>query len=135
MRAAVLAPAGTLMPEDFPLGRADAPDKYDELSIEQLIRLKLQEFLRQGGNSEPHDLYDQIIQRVERPLLELVIERANGNQLKAASMLGINRNTLRTRIRDLGIRVVRGAGSARNPSPNCAERQLASVCGGVQMME
>ena len=109
VRAAVLAPAGTLMPEDFPQARAEAPDKYDELSLEQLIRLKLHEYLQQGGNSEPHDLYDQIIQRVERPLLELVIERANGNQLKAASMLGINRNTLRKKITQLKIDV-RGRG-------------------------
>jgi two-component system, NtrC family, nitrogen regulation response regulator GlnG len=112
VRSAVLAPAGTLMPEDFPLARGDTPQKYDELSLEQLIRLKLQESLQQAGG-EPHDLYDQIIQRVERPLLELVMERANGNQLKAASMLGINRNTLRKKITQLKIdvrRAGRGAG-------------------------
>jgi two-component system nitrogen regulation response regulator GlnG len=107
VRAAVLAPAGTLMPADFPLSRSEGPSRFDELSLEQLIRMKLQEHLQQSGNGELHDLYEQILQRVERPLLELVIERANGNQLKAASMLGINRNTLRKKITQLEIDVRR----------------------------
>jgi len=106
VRAAVLAPAGVLMPEDFPISHAETPAKYDELSLEQLIRLKLQEYLR-VGKAEPDNLYDQIIQRVEKPLLELVIEHVNGNQLKAASMLGINRNTLRKKITQLRIDVRR----------------------------
>ncbi len=113
VRAAVLAPAGTLMPADFPLSRSEGPSRFDELSLEQLIRMKLQEHLQQSGNGELHDLYEQILQRVERPLLELVIERANGNQLKAASMLGINRNTLRKKITQLEIDVRRtGRGGA-----------------------
>jgi two-component system nitrogen regulation response regulator GlnG len=49
------------------------------------------------------DLYPLILGRVEKPLIELVLERANGNQLKAATMLGINRNTLRKKITDLKI--------------------------------
>jgi two-component system nitrogen regulation response regulator GlnG len=49
----------------------------------------------------------RILGRVERPLIELVLERANGNQLKAAAMLGINRNTLRKKITDLKIELKR----------------------------
>jgi two-component system nitrogen regulation response regulator GlnG len=45
---------------------------------------------------------------VERPLIEVVLERAGGNQVKAAEMLGINRNTLRKKITDLGIELKRG---------------------------
>ncbi len=44
-------------------------------------------------------LYDRVLQEVERPLLEQVMQRCQGNQLKAAAMLGINRNTLRKKLR------------------------------------
>jgi two-component system nitrogen regulation response regulator GlnG len=44
---------------------------------------------------------------VERPLVELVLEQTRGNQLQAAKVLGINRNTLRKKIRALGIRLPR----------------------------
>ncbi|HID95536.1 MAG TPA: hypothetical protein EYP53_05705 [Candidatus Latescibacteria bacterium] len=50
-------------------------------------------------------LYRSILQAVEKPLLEHVLERTGGNQLKAARILGINRNTLRAKIRKLGIEV------------------------------
>jgi two-component system nitrogen regulation response regulator GlnG len=48
-------------------------------------------------------LYDEILQEVERPLLQMTLQRCRGNQIKAAAMLGINRNTLRKKLRDYGI--------------------------------
>lgn len=48
-------------------------------------------------------LYKSIMEVVERPLIEHVLERTEGNQFKAARILGINRNTIRTKIRKLGI--------------------------------
>jgi two-component system nitrogen regulation response regulator GlnG len=53
-------------------------------------------------------LYDRILREVERPLLSLSLSATRGNQIKAAHMLGLNRNTLRKKIRDLDIQVVRG---------------------------
>ena len=50
-------------------------------------------------------LYKTVVERVEKPLFELVLERTGGNQLKAAGILGINRNTMRAKIRKLGIDV------------------------------
>jgi two-component system nitrogen regulation response regulator GlnG len=52
------------------------------------------------------DLYDEVISRVERPLIELVLERTAGNQLKAAEILGLNRNTLRKKIVERNVPVV-----------------------------
>ncbi len=49
------------------------------------------------------ELYKSTIQAVEKPLIENVLERTEGNQLKAAKILGINRNTIRSKIRKLGI--------------------------------
>lgn len=54
------------------------------------------------------NVYDKIISEVERPLIRLTLAATRGNQIKAASMLGLNRNTLRKKIRDLEIPVVRG---------------------------
>ena len=48
-------------------------------------------------------LYKSIIQAIEKPLIESTLERTAGNQLKASRILGINRNTMRSKIRKLGI--------------------------------
>ncbi len=110
VRAAVLAPGPTLMPRDLALAAGTAPPpQYDELSLEDIVRMKLSEYFRQTQAVELTDLHPLIMGRVERPLIELVLERAHGNQLKAAAMLGINRNTLRKKITDLKIEVKRRA--------------------------
>ena len=52
-------------------------------------------------------LYGRVIQEVEAPLLRLVMQACNGNQLRAADVLGLNRNTLRKKLRDHGLIEVR----------------------------
>ena len=52
-------------------------------------------------------LYDRVLREVERPLIALTLEATRGNQIRAAQLLGVNRNTLRKKIRELDIRVVR----------------------------
>ena len=54
------------------------------------------------------DIYDRVIAEVERPLIRMTLAATRGNQIRAAAMLGLNRNTLRKKIRDLEISVVRG---------------------------
>jgi two-component system nitrogen regulation response regulator GlnG len=53
-------------------------------------------------------LYDRVLREIERPLISLSLQATRGNQIKAAQMLGLNRNTLRKKIRDLEIQVIRG---------------------------
>jgi two-component system nitrogen regulation response regulator GlnG len=53
-------------------------------------------------------VYDRVLREVERPLISLALEATRGNQIKAAHVLGVNRNTLRKKIKDLDIQVVRG---------------------------
>ncbi len=55
-------------------------------------------------------LHDRVLREIERPLILLTLAATRGNQIKAASVLGINRNTLRKKIRDLDIQVLRGVG-------------------------
>ena len=61
------------------------------------------------GDLPASGLYERVIREVERPLISQALSATAGNQLQAARMLGLNRNTLRKKIRDLGIEVVRGA--------------------------
>jgi len=50
-------------------------------------------------------LYKAVLEEIEKPLIEHILERTEGNQLKAARILGMNRNTIRTKIKKLGINV------------------------------
>ncbi len=60
------------------------------------------------GELPPPGLYDRILRELEKPLIALTLQATRGNQVKAADLLGLNRNTLRKKIRDLDINVVRG---------------------------
>jgi two-component system nitrogen regulation response regulator GlnG len=53
-------------------------------------------------------LYDRVLREIERPLISLSLSATRGNQIKAAQLLGLNRNTLRKKIRELDIQVIRG---------------------------
>jgi two-component system nitrogen regulation response regulator GlnG len=65
-------------------------------------------FAAHEGELPPDGLYGRILREIERPLIAVSLAATAGNQLKAAKLLGLNRNTLRKKIRDLDIRVVRG---------------------------
>lgn len=65
-------------------------------------------FAAHPGSLPPSGLYERVLREIERPLISLSLEATNGNQIKAADLLGVNRNTLRKKIRELDIQVVRG---------------------------
>jgi two-component system nitrogen regulation response regulator GlnG len=56
-----------------------------------------------GGGLPPDGVYDRLLAEVERPLIMACLDATGGNQLKAAKLLGINRNTLRRKLNDLGL--------------------------------
>jgi len=64
-------------------------------------------FAEHGAELPPSGVYDRILREVERPLIERCLGATRGNQIKAAELLGLNRNTLRKKIRELDIEVVR----------------------------
>ncbi|MFI5032572.1 MAG: nitrogen regulation protein NR(I) [Reyranellales bacterium] len=64
-------------------------------------------FVAHGERLPPDGMYDRVISEVERPLLSLALGATRGNQLRAARLLGLNRNTLRKKIKDLDVPVVR----------------------------
>ena len=66
-----------------------------------------QYFDNHGGELPPPGLYDRVLHEVERPLISLTLAATRGNQIRAAAVLGLNRNTLRKKIRELNISVMR----------------------------
>jgi len=73
--------------------------------IGDCIRRSLERYFKDLDGAKPRAVYDMVLKNVERPMLELVLDRAEGNQTIAAEMLGINRNTLRKKIQSLKIKV------------------------------
>jgi two-component system nitrogen regulation response regulator GlnG len=78
-------------------------------SLGAAVERHLRDYFGAHKNTLPAaGLYGRILKEVERPLISLTLEATRGNQIKAARLLGVNRNTLRKRIRELDIHVVRG---------------------------
>jgi two-component system nitrogen regulation response regulator GlnG len=106
VRAAALGPNRVLTAEDFPLGADKTRTSFDtSSSLDQIVAIKVREYLESFGTATPRDLYANVLAMVERPLIEAVLERTGGNQLRAAEILGINRNTLRKKITDLDVSI------------------------------
>ncbi len=73
-------------------------------SVESHLR---QYFLMHDYQLPANGLYDRVLKEVERPLITQALQACRGNQLRAAELLGINRNTLRKKIRELEIPAAR----------------------------
>ena len=68
--------------------------------IEECIRDSLEVYFKDLRGVEPAAMYEMILGVVEKPLLDVVMQHAEGNQSRAAEWLGINRNTLRRKLLD-----------------------------------
>ncbi len=68
--------------------------------IDACVRESLEQYFKDLRGAEPHSMHDMLIQTVEKPLLDVVMQQAQGNQSKAAEWLGMNRNTLRRKLLD-----------------------------------
>ena len=68
--------------------------------IDDCIRKSVEQYLKDLRGAEPGDLHEMFLGAAEKPLLEVVLRHAEGNQSKAAEWLGINRNTLRRKLLD-----------------------------------
>ncbi|HEU4709457.1 MAG TPA: Fis family transcriptional regulator [Methylophilaceae bacterium] len=67
------------------------------------VKNALDEYFKDLDGQPPHAVYDMVLQCIERPLLEYVLNRAEGNQSKAAQILGLNRNTLRKKLKQYNL--------------------------------
>ncbi|MCO5147352.1 MAG: nitrogen regulation protein NR(I) [Aquamicrobium sp.] len=82
----------------------------EELTISQAVERHLQRYFASfAGELPPPGLYQRVLEEVEYPLVLAAMTATRGNQIKAAELLGLNRNTLRKKIRELGVNVYRAA--------------------------
>ncbi|HET9702324.1 MAG TPA: helix-turn-helix domain-containing protein [Burkholderiales bacterium] len=70
-----------------------------ENELSRCVRRAVESYFRDLDGEKPNSIYDLVIGYVEKPMLEAVLRHAEGNQTLAADMLGLNRNTLRKKIK------------------------------------
>jgi Fis family transcriptional regulator len=74
-----------------------------ENNIAACVRKELNDYFKHLDGERPSAIYDMVVTCVEKPLLEVVLKHAQGNQTKAAELLGLNRNTLRKKLKAHGL--------------------------------
>jgi two-component system nitrogen regulation response regulator GlnG len=104
-RAMVLAPSNVLLAEHFPPDVRDAaPSAGTTLErLESILRRRLEAAVALLGEDDAGAFHEQTLRVFELPLLRAALRRTRGNKVQAAAQLGINRNTLNKKIKDLGI--------------------------------
>jgi two-component system nitrogen regulation response regulator GlnG len=109
-RAVILSSDLLLTGADFsglePVSGVERPGNQDA-SLEVIVENKLRSCLTGIEQLENGEIHSMVLEQVERPLIRIILEKTRWNQVKAADILGINRNTLRKKISELGIEMKR----------------------------
>lgn len=80
------------------------PERVTEAGLSTSVERHLRDYFDAHEDGLPASgLYERVLQEIERPLLSVVMHECQGNQLRAAELLGLNRNTLRKKLRALGL--------------------------------
>ncbi|MBI3329419.1 MAG: nitrogen regulation protein NR(I) [Nitrospinae bacterium] len=112
-RAMVLTTSSVILSDQLPESiRGEVGEEADAHALRKLVERKARELLRKTEPASTGDIYHVILREVERLLLQVILEETDGNQLRTADLLGINRNTLRKKIRELGLEVRRKSRTA-----------------------
>jgi two-component system, NtrC family, nitrogen regulation response regulator GlnG len=103
-RAMVMAQAGVILPEHLPIAPVSAAVGVGaDLTLEEVVERKMQDWVRELRGQASANLHPLMVGLVEKPLLRAVMRETRGNQVRAAQLLGINRNTLRKKLREHAI--------------------------------
>lgn len=102
-RASLLTANQVLQPADFTSLNSTVAIGRQSESLESLVASKLQSSLASMNLGELDNLYAMVMEQVERPLINIILQQTRGNQVRSAEILGINRNTLRKKIQELGV--------------------------------
>lgn len=77
----------------------EPPEPQQASPIYDAVKTSIQRYLQELEDTEPNDMYNMVLRQIEQPLLEAVLEHTGGNQSRAAECLGLNRGTLRKKLR------------------------------------
>lgn len=77
---------------------------FNESELSACVRRDLEQYFKDLDGESPAGIYEMVLNCVEKPLLEVILDRAGSNQSRAAEWLGINRNTLRKKMQQHGIK-------------------------------
>jgi nitrogen regulation protein NR(I) len=103
-RAMVMATTGVVLPEHLPIGPVPAAAVVTtDVSLEDLVEKKIHECVRELRGHPSANLHGLMMGMIEKPLLRAVMRETKNNQVRAAQILGINRNTLRKKLKEHGI--------------------------------
>jgi Fis family transcriptional regulator len=80
-----------------------AQDQITQKPLRDSVKASLKNYLGQLNGQEVNDLYELVLAEVEQPLLDMIMQHTRGNQTKAANMMGINRGTLRKKLKKYGM--------------------------------
>ncbi|MDH4327250.1 MAG: hypothetical protein OEY21_06725 [Nitrospira sp.] len=94
-------------------GRAPHQGKVRDASLESYLEMKMGDFVKGMRNGSAKNLHPILISAVERPLITSALQETRGNQIQAAELLGLNRNTLRKKITELRIPLKRTRSKTR----------------------
>jgi len=74
-----------------------------ESELSSCVRRVMKQYFKDLDGESPIDVYDMVLVNIEKPMLEVVLSHVQGNQTRAAELLGLNRNTLRKKLHQHGI--------------------------------
>ncbi len=80
-------------------GNITEPTPAEISQLSHAVKHSIRRYLYELDGTQPNDMYDLVLRQIERPLFEAILEHTKGNQSRAAEMLGLNRGTLRKKLR------------------------------------
>ncbi|SES90015.1 DNA-binding transcriptional regulator Fis [Thorsellia anophelis] len=81
----------------------NSQDQVTQKPLRDSVKIAIKNYLAQLNGQDVEDVYELVLSEVERPLLDMVMQYTRGNQTRAANMMGINRGTLRKKLKKYGM--------------------------------
>ena len=83
---------------------SDEQNNAEEISqLSQAVKHSIRRYLYELDGTQPNNMYDLVLRQIEQPLFEAILEHTKGNQSRAAELLGLNRGTLRKKLRSYNL--------------------------------
>lgn len=102
-RAKLIMFEQNLTSEPLTVTTVTSQDQITQKPLRDSVKASLKNYLAQLNGQDVNDLYELVLAEVEQPMLDMVMQYTRGNQTRAANMMGINRGTLRKKLKKYGM--------------------------------